>query len=230
MTLKNLIKNNFENSANTYDNVAQIQQQSSQILIDMISENIKSVLDIGCGTGHTSLKMFEKYPNAEYTLCDLSQNMLDVAKKKFSTNITTICCDAENYKFKKHYDIGISNLCVQWFYSLENFLDNILNYCDNFAFSTLQKSSFATYKTYFDVSPTFAYPTNDELSEICKKFHTTKTASQHFELQFENKLAVSRYFKQLGANLKSTNNAKWKGNITPPITVDYDIFFAIIKR
>jgi tRNA (cmo5U34)-methyltransferase len=42
----------------------------------------RHVLDVGCGAGHYTLKLLERFPNLEVTLIDLSQPMLDRAKER----------------------------------------------------------------------------------------------------------------------------------------------------
>lgn len=43
-----------------------------------------SILDIGAGTGLLSALLLEKFPRATLTLMDISENMLEVAKERFS--------------------------------------------------------------------------------------------------------------------------------------------------
>ncbi len=64
---------------------------------DFISSNIKElkhVLDLGAGTGLLTTFWYNNFPNAEYTLVDIAQEMLDVAKKRF--------CGLENV----HYQVA----------------------------------------------------------------------------------------------------------------------------
>jgi len=42
----------------------------------------RHVLDVGCGAGNYSLKLLEQVPNLDITLIDLSQPMLERAKKR----------------------------------------------------------------------------------------------------------------------------------------------------
>ena len=43
----------------------------------------KRIFDLGSGTGLLSSFWFKYFPNAEYVLCDIAQEMLEVAKKRF---------------------------------------------------------------------------------------------------------------------------------------------------
>ncbi len=228
MSEKSLVKNSFSAAAETYDSVAKIQVLSSHELVKLIDfTDVLTVIDIGCGTGNTSLELYKKFPKANYTLCDISPKMLNVASQKFPKKSEVLCCDAELFLFEKNYDLAISNLCIQWFEDLPKFVKKIKNHCENFAFSTLLNTSFERYKVCFDHAPTFDYPSEEILlNEIgtVKKYKTVR-----YTLKFENFFAVARYFKKLGACLKS-NEEKHPILITDknPIILDYDVFFALV--
>jgi tRNA (cmo5U34)-methyltransferase len=53
------------------------------------------ILDIGAGTGLLSSRILRKFPNAHMTLLDISENMLEIARRRFAagTNITYIVGD-----------------------------------------------------------------------------------------------------------------------------------------
>lgn len=225
---KEEVKNSFSAAAKTYDSVAKIQNLSSSELVNLIdTPKISTILDIGCGTGNTSLELYKKFPKADYTLCDLSENMLRIATRKFPKEVQIICDDAENYEFTENYDLVIANLCVQWFEDLPKFVKKIKNRCNEFAFSTLLDKSFLFYRSCFDYPPTFDYPSAEKLlNEIgeAKKFKIA-----HYSLEFENFFAVARYFRKLGANLRSTKDpSTTKIQQKNPIILDYEIFFAVV--
>lgn len=226
---KKLIQNCFDNAAKTYDSVAEIQTISSKHLTDFAtSKNISSILDIGCGTGNTALELFKKYPNAEFTLCDISPNMLRTASKKFPKEIKMICCDAESYQFDKYYDLAVSNFSMQWFSSIPKFVEKMKNSCGEFVFSTLVNTSFERYKNLFESPPTFAYPSAQQLLDEIpqpKIFELTR-----YTLEFENFFAIARYFRKLGAYLKSDGQNSLPQNFdSGRIFLDYDVLFIKIS-
>ena len=232
---KDKVASAFDRAAMTYDSVADIQQLSADHLIKMVgscAKSINSILDIGCGTGSVAAKLHKNYPQASFDLCDISQNMLDVAQTKISSKTNLICADAEFYNFSNHYDLCISNLCVQWFESIEEFLKKISKSCSMFAFSTLIDSSFSQYKNCFEIPPTFRYQTAKELLSICKSMNcVTLYDIKTFNKEFENMFAVRRYFSKLGANVKSQEIIKLKSDIDldAPIAMNYDIFFGCLE-
>ena len=47
-----------------------------------VTPHAKSLLDIGCGAGNYTLKLLEQFKDADATLIDLSQPMLDRAEQR----------------------------------------------------------------------------------------------------------------------------------------------------
>lgn len=230
---KNQIEKCFSKAASDYDSVADIQWRSSQMLISLLDDlqNPTSIVDIGCGTGNTSLIFQEKYPKAEYTLCDISQSMLDYAQKKFPKNIILIHADAESYDFIKNYDLGISNLSMQWFLDIEKFLEKIMQICRVFAFSTLTKSSFQSYREHFESPPTFDYPTVDEILTWCNKAGLVKAYKTHRYIKnCNNFLAVAKYFRKLGAFARSNEQPVLKKSFSSPISLEYEVIFVRLEK
>ena len=72
------------------------------------------ILDLGAGTGLLSSFVLKKYPDAQLTLLDISDNMLEVAKKRFSglRNINYIAMDYSESKITEQYDLIISALSI----------------------------------------------------------------------------------------------------------------------
>lgn len=73
-----------------------------------------NILDIGAGTGIFSEFVSKKFPKGNFTLIDLSEKMLDIAKVRFTnnTNIKYIAADYLSYDFKEKYDLIISALSI----------------------------------------------------------------------------------------------------------------------
>ena len=84
------IKNAFDNIAVEYDSQRQyvIPQMDlyygAAVWAAESTVSNPSILDIGAGTGLLSALILEKFPAADLTLLDISENMLSVAKERFS--------------------------------------------------------------------------------------------------------------------------------------------------
>lgn len=72
------------------------------------------ILDLGAGTGLFSSFIRTKYPNAELTLIDLSEEMLKVARSRFGNdpNVSYITADYSSYPYKEKYDAIVSSLSI----------------------------------------------------------------------------------------------------------------------
>jgi tRNA (cmo5U34)-methyltransferase len=72
------------------------------------------ILDIGAGTGLLSALLLQKFPNARMTLQDISENMLEIARKRFGVrkNITYLVSDYSQGIPPGPYDLICSALSI----------------------------------------------------------------------------------------------------------------------
>jgi tRNA (cmo5U34)-methyltransferase len=77
-------------------------------------DNHPEILDIGAGTGLMSALVLEKFPGATLTLLDISENMLAVARKRFShrENIRYVVSDYSSSPLGGPYDLVFSALSI----------------------------------------------------------------------------------------------------------------------
>ncbi|WP_028594324.1 class I SAM-dependent methyltransferase [Paenibacillus assamensis] len=117
---QNKLKSQFDEAAQQYD-------QQRKMLIPCFDDFYRisvslaqsatsspNLLDLGAGTGLFSSLMMQKYPDANLTLIDLSEKMLEIAKLRFkgSTSVTYIVDDYTNFISPEKYDIIISGLSI----------------------------------------------------------------------------------------------------------------------
>lgn len=72
------------------------------------------IIDLGAGTGLFSSLILQRYPEADITLIDLSEKMLDIARTRLHgyTNVSYIVDDYTNYIADEKADIIISALSI----------------------------------------------------------------------------------------------------------------------
>ncbi|MDR1391188.1 MAG: methyltransferase domain-containing protein [Holosporales bacterium] len=233
---------NFSKAAKIYDKHAFVQKTSSDYLAEICKSILpispKSILDIGCGTGFTSLALKKFYTESKYTLCDISKEMIEVAKNKIE-NCKCIPHNAESYEFKSGYDLVVSNLAFQWFNNLDAFLGKILHKCKHMSFSILLKNSFEDYKNLFK-NKGVNILTNDCLSENeiynLSKGHGNVLffCSKEYDMSFDDAISAARYFKNIGANITSSkyNQGRVSAILTSHRTqmnLKHRIFFAFME-
>ena len=118
---KKVIKNNFSKSAVTYEDHSAVQKRCAERLIDLIDlDYFPRILEIGCGTGVYTRLLEERYPDAEITSIDISEDMINVAKEKTkSDRVRFEVSDGEHFKGEKKFDLITSNASFQWFENLD---------------------------------------------------------------------------------------------------------------
>ena len=117
----------FNRAANSYEKFSGIQDQISQNLLEKLecrNINPTNILDLGCGTGKNGLHFLKKFKKISLVNFDLSENMLEQARKKMTTssinfvnNSTNfhVCGDMENLPFRDNlFDLVWSSSAIQW--------------------------------------------------------------------------------------------------------------------
>lgn len=112
---------NFTNNAKDYDaGVRHNINGASRLVASIPPGSYPRVLDIGCGTGWSSLAMIERFAPTHLTGIDPAQGMLDVFREKADGIAgTTIDLRAEDVMAMSvavgTYDAVISSMAMHWF-------------------------------------------------------------------------------------------------------------------
>jgi tRNA (cmo5U34)-methyltransferase len=114
------IKKAFDAIATEYDSqrefvIPDLQQfYSAAVWAAESPEPEPAILDIGAGTGLLSALLLQKFPGAEMTLLDISENMLEIARQRFAyrKNITYIMSDYSQGIPPGPYDLVCSALSI----------------------------------------------------------------------------------------------------------------------
>lgn len=115
---KQKVIHNFDTQARHYNQNSHVQKTVAQTLARYLPElNAPRVLEIGCGTGAMTQHLLKQYPNAHFTITDISPKMLAQTQKMFPNiaNIEWSVMDGENPPNNQKYDLIISNMVFQWF-------------------------------------------------------------------------------------------------------------------
>ncbi|MFH0976314.1 MAG: methyltransferase domain-containing protein [Spirochaetota bacterium] len=115
------IKERFNSAAEDYDSRRRIlipcfddyYETMTGFLSGIIPEP-ESILDLGAGTGLLSKFWFNYFKNSKYTLVDVADQMMEVAKKRFHelTNFNYIIADYSKDFPKGNYDLISSALSI----------------------------------------------------------------------------------------------------------------------
>ena len=120
MILMDDVKEQFGNVAKKYDSQRKYLipcfEDFYKTCLPLIKSvaNAKTVLDIGAGTGLFSQFVYQQYPHLHFTLADISEPMLSVAKDRFKgiKNFDYIELDFSTGKIPGKFDIIISGLAI----------------------------------------------------------------------------------------------------------------------
>jgi malonyl-CoA O-methyltransferase len=120
-------KMSFDRAARTYDSVSTVQRGMAKRLVQLSVGPLRprSVLELGCGTGHLSVRLFERFPGSEFLLTDISVSMLERARVRLGTRaeagqVRCLQLDASSrpWGMGQRYELMASNALVQWFPNL----------------------------------------------------------------------------------------------------------------
>ncbi|MCQ2975577.1 MAG: class I SAM-dependent methyltransferase [Bacteroidales bacterium] len=113
------IRNNFDQMVERFSNLetGQATAIDSPLCMEIVAKTAsllfpkaQNIMDLGCGGGNYAVKLTEYFPNANYTLVDVSSNMIKEAQKRVSVStsgkVFTINKDYKTVDFEKQkYDI-----------------------------------------------------------------------------------------------------------------------------
>lgn len=206
------IATRFGAAAQHYDAHAHVQREVAVRLADKIADLPRparpKVLEIGCGTGLLTQALAQRLGAADWTITDISPQMLAVAQSGPALPGTARfqVVDGEHPdSLNGGYDIVCSSLAVQWFTDLNNGLarlSGLLKPGGYLVVATLAQETFHEWRTAHQalgLTPaTPSYPTNHligaSLTDMCGGVHSEPYVYRH-----ENGLAFLRDLKHIGA-------------------------------
>jgi tRNA (cmo5U34)-methyltransferase len=113
--------------------------EMSERLIDYLPNEPNTILELGCGTGNLSLRLAEKFPNAELTLVDASNEMIEITKARLSekfpqqtrrANFVLACFEDLNAK-EKHFDLVTSCISLHHVEDKQPIYEKVFNALDS---------------------------------------------------------------------------------------------------
>ena len=226
----------------TFDEVAEDYDINDYFLItakNMI-ENIPykdnlNILDLSCGTGHTTILLSQKFRNSNITAVDISTSMIETASKKAKkyklNNIIFKKEDVTKLSFKENdFDIITCGFGL-FFYpnrtdTLKNFM-RILKENGIFIFSSFSQEAFTPYSTIFEdkLEKEFniKYPKESENFLENKKEIEELVFSINYDKYETKKINIS---KEISLNewWEILNSAGYKGMLNQLSNKDLEIF------
>lgn len=95
-------------------------------------QNIKTVLEIGCGTGIYPIKYQDLFQNKEYVGIDISKSAINYCKKK--SKFDFLCGDFIKLNLEKRFDLVFSHGVINHVPNIDLFLKKILDVTKKFSY------------------------------------------------------------------------------------------------
>ena len=211
---KNLVKDKFLNSIETYDSNAIVQKEMAIKLLDFVIENSGSkfnhVLEIGSGTGLLTQEIVDKIEFRKLVTNDLASDYKGIIRSiVLNIDYKYIEADAETtIDFPENNDLLISNATFQWFNNLNNFLiqsQNLLKPNGIIAFTSFGADNFKEIKSIYNNGLEYL-PLEKILENTGKYYEIIYTHSYNKQIFFNDPFEVLKHIKNTGVNGIIKNN------------------------
>jgi malonyl-CoA O-methyltransferase len=115
---KTAVAASFSRAATGYDSAAGLQRDVGEQLLIHLDDWFgapRTILDLGCGTGHFCPALRARYPEARYLGLDIASGMVDFARSRSPADCDWLVADAESLPLASaSVDLVFSSLAVQW--------------------------------------------------------------------------------------------------------------------
>ena len=196
MTAKHIKE--FSKNAYRYDDYTALQQDIAHYLVSHITNNPKTILDLGCGSGAVFKNIV--WQIERFTGVDSAQGMCDLHPT--CNEVEIICEDFESptllSKLTPPYDLLVSSSALQWASDIEALITQIALSCKEGAFAIFTDKTFETIYTMSEL-PTFL-PSAKALVYSFEKNFECHHEIKMFRLFFDDNLSKFRYIKKSGVS------------------------------
>ena len=220
---KTAVAMSFSRAAQTYDQVAKVQQWVVARLLQQIDfgNHIASVLDVGCGTGHLTQQLLQRHRPKVIHGLDIADGMLVVAREKAQhlTGQSFVCGDAESLPFADNYfDLIVSSFALQWcpdFTAVLTEIERVLKPggCCYFAIPaqhTLRELKACWYRVDSQNTHVNSFYQCDELAQLAalQNFESVAFSTETITEYYPDLKAITGALKAMGAHNVTAGRAK----------------------
>jgi len=217
------VKECFNKAAAKYDLNCQLQLATGEKLLSLIGTADK-VIDLGCGTGITTIKL--KYKQL-YAL-DISEKLLDLAKIRLgSKNITYLEMSFDDFS-GLNLDLAFANMSLQWSQDLQQTLNHIkanLNPSGTLAFSIPMLGTFAGLQT-----AVMSFLSLAQVMDLLTDWQIIHSKSEEINYLFPSLIDSLRSIKSVGANYCATQEKRIISRDKSPHVLKYNIGYFIVRK
>ena len=114
----------FSEISKRYKKTSIVQNSAADILFALLDiKKNQSILDVGCGTGNLTKKLFDK-SHGYIVGIDPSSGMIEESKKNYGKEIQFQAGSAEDISFKSIFDVVFCNSTFQWVIDANKAINN----------------------------------------------------------------------------------------------------------
>lgn len=205
---KELVRERFGASLNSYDAMAGVQREISKSLAKAVALNLEQeparILEIGAGTGFLSREIAAAFPEAQFfinDICPESEQYVEAFMSDHSREY--LMEDAEIMELPKELDLIVSASAFQWLADLDAFVGKChaaLVKGGMFAFSTFGPQNFDEIREL--TGQGLDYYGVEQLEDMLHDngFRLTESNDRVRQIRFESPLAILHHIKATGVN------------------------------
>lgn len=247
MIISKIVEHNFSRHPEKYNNIAETQKKVAAKVAYSVVENIGKqsnsldILEIGCGTGFLTSDLMMRFPEANFTITDISPAMLDFCRNSVpnTKSANFALCDITRECPNGLFDIITSSLAFQWVEDMTTLLNNLCNHLKPggfLIFSTLTKGTFANVADIFCNNnlefpmPKLQIPAELEKSTSC--FHNVSVTEEIFTETYDSIKDFLNHIHSVGAGNATGDHLSTSAlrkiireNKNRTITVEYNVAF-----
>jgi SAM-dependent methyltransferase len=108
--------------------------------------DVKTVLEVGCGAGIYAIKNRELFNGLSYTGLDISKEAIEHCKK--NSNFNFICADLIKMDIIEKYDLVYSHAVVDHVYDIDTFISKLCSLCRKYAYINAYRGYFPELKKH----------------------------------------------------------------------------------
>lgn len=202
---------NFSKYADSYDEHTAVQTRAANTLMSILpDEDIKNILEIGCGTGNYTRLLADRFKESRVRAIDISGPMIDRARQKMGCgNVCFETSDAEEADMGTGYDLITSNAAFHWLSDIDGVLKKSasgLKAGGVIAFSSFAPETFRELKSALSAAfgkdvtiASGAFPDKDKLTTVLKKyFREVRVNEEFFRERYPSLSALLKSIKYSG--------------------------------
>ncbi|MDR3614661.1 MAG: methyltransferase domain-containing protein [Candidatus Obscuribacterales bacterium] len=252
------IAHSFGSAAKTYALHSSVQEKAALQLglnLQGISDNLPPgpVLEIACGTGVFTRQLATLLPEREFTISDISTEMVDACRANSELDARYTVIDAEQIDEENNYALIVCAFAAQWFSDIETVFDGIFKALipgGYFLFSLPTDGSFPQWKeTCEELGSHYsgnALPQAKAIEVYCQSKDSRAVINvQQISTKYSSSLFFFRALKGLGAAHRLSNHGAslslestsllpvirhWDKKSTDSIYVTYEVLFGALQK